>query len=309
MRIVIIGSGGTGGYFGAKLANSGEDVTFVARGEHLNAMRNHGLTIRSAVDGEWNMKVTAVDTLMGHAPADIVLFCVKSCDTEEAAELVKPVLGPHTGVLSLQNGLDNEDKLARILGPDHIIGGVSYIFANIESPGVIAHHQLGRIVLGEMSGQSSERTAAFLEACKRASIQAEIVPKIQKTLWEKYVFLTALAGTTTVTRLPVKFIREVPQTRRLWQLQVEELLALAKADDVDLGPEMMEKCIKFLESLSPNNYSSLYQDLVQGKRLELEALHGHAVLLGERYRIQTPTLFAVYASLRPYVNGAPDLVT
>jgi 2-dehydropantoate 2-reductase len=309
MRIIVIGSGGTGGYFGAKLARAGEDVIFVARGAHLHAMREKGLTVRSAIDGEWNMKVTAVDTLVGAAPADIMLFCVKSCDTEAAAELAKPAVGEHTGVLSLQNGMDNEDKLARILGMDHVIGGVSYVFANIAEPGIVAHHQLGRIVFGEMNGQSSKRASAFLDACKRAGIQAETVPKIRKTLWEKYVFLTALAGATAVTRLPVKFIREVPETRQLWQRQVEELLRLAEADDIDLGADMMEKCIKFLESLSPTNYSSLYQDLFHGKRLELEALHGYAVRLGERYRVPTPTLFAVYAALRPYVNGKPDPAT
>jgi len=305
MRIIVIGSGGTGGYFGSKLAKAGEDVTFVARGLHLQAIRANGLTVRSAVEGEATIKVNAVDTLAGQSVADLVLICVKSWDTEQAAELAQPVIGPHTGVLSLQNGLDNEDKLARVLGAGHVIGGVSYVFSNIEAPGVIAHHQLGRIVLGEMDGQPSMRTAAFLDACQRAGIQADLVPKIRKTLWEKFVFLTALAGTTALTRLPVRFIRDVPETRLLWQRQVEELLALAKMDDADLGPEMMGKCITFLESLSPANYSSMYQDLVQGKRLELEALHGYAVQLGERRQVPVPTLFAVYAALRPYLYGKP----
>lgn len=306
MRIVVMGSGGTGGYFGAKLARDGEDVTFVARGAHFKAIREGGLRIRSAADGEWSAKVPVVESLAGQARADLVLFCVKSFDTEDAAEAVRPVVGPDTGVLSLQNGIDNEEKLERILGADHVIGAVAYVFSNIEAPGVIAHHQLGRIVLGELNGKGSDRTTAFLEACKRASIQAEIVPHIHKTLWEKFVFLTALAGTTAVSRLPVKFIREVPELRRLWELQVEELLALAKTDNAGLDADMMDRCIKFLESLAPINYSSLYQDLTQGKRLELEALHGHAVRLGEHYGIPTPMLFAVYSALRPYVNGTPE---
>ncbi len=306
MRIVVMGSGGTGGYFGAKLAKAGEDVTFVARGAHLAAICEAGIRIRSAVDGEWTVNVRAVETLTGHEPADLVLFCVKSFDTESAAELARPIIGPSTGILSLQNGVDNEDKLQRAFGPEHVMGGVSYIFSNIEAPGIIAHHQLARIVFGEMNGQPSERATRFAEACKRASIQGELVPNIRKTLWEKYVFLTALAGATAITRLPVKFIREVPETRRLWQLQVEELLALATAENVGLDPDMMERCVKFLESLAPTNYSSLYQDLMQGKRLELDALHGHAVRLGERHGIPTPTLFAVYAALRPYILGAPS---
>src|SRR5262249_40282113 len=189
MRIVVVGSGGTGGYFGAKLAKAGEDVTFVARGAHLAAIREAGLRIRSAVDGEWTVKVQAVETLIGHEPADLVLFCVKSFDTESAAELARPVIGPGTGILSVQNGIDNEDKRARAFGPEHVMGGVSYIFSNIETPGVIVHHQLARIVFGEMNGDPSERATQFLEACKRASIQGELVPNIRKTLWEKYVFL------------------------------------------------------------------------------------------------------------------------
>ncbi len=223
MRIVFVGSGGTGGYFGAKLARAGEDVTFVARGEHLAAIRADGLRIRSAVDGEWTVS-------------------------------------------------------------------------------------LGRIVFGEMNGATSERATSFVEACKRAAIQGELVPGIRKTLWEKYVFLTALAGATAVTRLPVKFVRGVPDTRRLWELQVEELLALARAEKIGLDADTMARCVEFLESLAPTNYSSLYQDLMQGKRLELDALHGHAVRLGNRHGVPTPTLFAVYAALQPYLQGAPSPV-
>jgi 2-dehydropantoate 2-reductase len=307
MKIVIVGSGGVGGYFGARLARAGEDVTFVARGAHLQAIREHGMRIRSAVDGEWSVKAAAVETLEGHAPADIVLLCVKSYDTEQAAELIRPVVGEHTAILSLQNGIDNEGKLARLYGDDRVLGGVAYIFSNIEAPGVIAHHQLGRIVFGRLDGQASERATAFADACNRAGITAEISRDIRKTLWEKYVFLVALAGTTTVTRLPVAFIREVPQTRRLWQLQIDELLALAEADGAALDAEVKARCVRLLESLAPGNYSSLYQDLMNGKRLELDALHGHATRLGESFGVPTPTLFAVYAALRPYLDGAPKI--
>lgn len=307
MKIVIVGSGGVGGYFGARLAQAGEDVTFVARGAHLQAIREHGMRIRSAVDGEWSVQANAVETLDGHAPADIVLLCVKSYDTEQAAELIRPVVGEHTAILSLQNGIDNEAKLAHLYSDDRVLGGVAYIFANIEAPGVIAHHQLGRIVFGRLDGQASDRAAAFADACNRAGIAAEISRDIRKTLWEKYVFLVALAGTTTVTRLPVAFIREVPETRRLWQLQIDELLALAEADGAALDAEVKARCVRLMESLAPGNYSSLYQDLMNGKRLELDTLHGYATRLGERLGVSTPTLFAVYAALRPYLDGAPKI--
>jgi 2-dehydropantoate 2-reductase len=307
MRIVVVGSGGVGGYFGAKLAKAGEDVTFVARGAHLDAIREYGIRIRSAVEGEWRVNAPAVETLDGHAPADLVLLCVKSYDTEAGARLLRPAVGPLTGILSLQNGVDNEERLARALGAGCVMGGVTYVFANIEAPGVIAHQQAGRIVFGEMDGKPSDRAIAFAEACKRAAIQGEMVPDIRTMLWQKYVFLTAFAGATALTRLPARYLRDVPEVHRLWRLQLEELLALAAAEGVGLDADVMARSIKYLEGLAPTNYSSLYHDLVRGKRLELDALHGHAVALSERHRIPTPTLFAVYAALRPYRDGAPKL--
>ncbi|HSH43971.1 MAG TPA: 2-dehydropantoate 2-reductase [Arenicellales bacterium] len=307
MRIVIAGSGGIGGYFGARLARAGEDVVFLARGEHLCAMQDNGLTVRSAVDGEWKVPVSAVDSLEGQEPADLVLFCVKSYDTQSVAELLRPVIGPETAVVSLQNGIDNEEKLAGVLGEGRVLGGVAYIFANIEQPGVIAHHQLGRIILGEMAGGDSERASAIAETLERAGIEAAVDPAIRTTLWRKYLFLVALSGTTAVTRLPVRFTREVAETRELWNRQLEELIALAEADGAGLDHDAVDTANSLLESLGADNYSSLYHDLAAGKRLELEALHGHAVRLGRRYGIPTPTLFAVYAALAPYLDGAPGV--
>jgi 2-dehydropantoate 2-reductase len=307
MRLVIVGAGGTGGYFGAKLARAGEDVTFVARGAHLTAIRDRGLRIRSAVEGDWSVDVRAVESLAGQPPADLVLFCVKSFDTESAAELLRPVMGPATGVLSIQNGVDNEDRIAALLGAGRVLGGIAYVFSNIEAPGVIAHHQLGRIVFGEMDGSASSRASAFAQACVRAAIPAEISPNIRKTLWEKYLSITPVAGATSLTRLPVKFIRETGETRRFWEMQVDELLALAAREGAGLDADMKDRCERFLESLAPGNYSSLYMDLMQGKRLELDTFHGHAVKLGRRHGIPTPACFAVYAALKPHIHGAPAL--
>lgn len=303
MRIVVMGSGGTGGLYGAKLCRAGADVTFVARGAHLEAIRRSGLRIRSAVDGEWVVNVHALESLEGAPPADLVLFCVKSFDTEQAAETIRPVVGPLTGVLTIQNGVDNVDKLCAILGATHVIGGATYVFANIEAPGVVVHHQLGRIVCGELDHQISARLTAFADLCARASIPLEISPRIQEVLWEKYVFLTALAGTTALSRLPVKFIRETPETRRFFTAQLDELLALARAARVRLDPQQRERALNFLDSLAPTNFSSTYQDLVSGRRLELDALTGHAVRLGERYGVPTPALAAVYACLKPWIGG------
>jgi 2-dehydropantoate 2-reductase len=307
MRIVVMGSGGTGGYYGAKLARAGHDVTFVARGAHLQAIRENGLRVRSEIDGEWTVDAPAVASLDGQPVADYVLFCVKSFDTEGAASLVRPVLGPHTGVLSLQNGVDNEDKLARVLGADHVIGGIAHVFGHIAAPGVIAHQQLARIICGEFDGTVSGRLRAFADACEGAGIRVEIVPSIRKSLWEKYVFLTAFAGATALTRMPAQAIREVPELRRLWQRQIDELLALAQEEGIGLDDGVVDRCVAFLESFAPISYTSLYHDLMQGKRLELDALHGYAVRLGERLGVATPTLFAVFAGLLPYRDGTPEV--
>ncbi len=255
MRIVIMGSGGTGGYYGAKLAKAGHDVTFVARGAHLRAIQAHGLQIESAIDGTWRVTAPAVASLDGQPAADLVLFCVKSFDTEAAAELIRPVLGPHTGVLSVQNGIDNEDKLARLLGADHVIGGVAYVFSHVSAPGVITHQQLARIVGGEFDGKPSTRLLAFAEACKEAGIEVEIAPRIRKSLWEKYAFLTALSGATALTRMPVGVIRKVPALRRLWQCQIDEMLLLARADDAGLDATMADRYVAFIESLAPISYT------------------------------------------------------
>jgi 2-dehydropantoate 2-reductase len=307
MRIVVMGSGGTGGYFGAKLARAGEDVTFVARGKHLEAIRARGLRVRSAIDGEWTVTAPAVERLDGLAPADLVLFCVKAFDTEAAAKAIRPVVGPDTGVLSIQNGVDNEDALARILGPGHVLGGAAQVFTTIEAPGVIVHTVLGRIVFGEMDGRDTTRARAFLDACRRASIPAEISGDIMRTLWEKYVMIVAHSGMTAVTRCPAGVIRALPASRLMYRLLLEEMVGLAQAAGADVESAVVDAVMGILDSQPGGFYSSLHHDLTHGKRLELETLQGHAVRLGERYGVPTPTLFAVYAALRPYLDGPPAL--
>jgi 2-dehydropantoate 2-reductase len=305
VRIVVMGAGGTGGYFGAKLARAGEDVTFVARGRHLERICAEGLRVRSAVEGEWVVKAPAVERLDGQPPADVVLFCVKSFDTEGAAAVVTPVIGPGTGVLSIQNGVDNEEKLGRLFGAGHVLGGMAQVFATIDGPGVIRHVQLGRIVFGEMDGRETPRARAFLAACQRAEIPAEISSDVTQTLWEKYVFLTAHAGMTALTRCSAGVLRRLPKTRLMYRRLLEEMVALARAAGIALGDGFVERSFKLLDGMAEDFSSSLLHDLARGKRLELEALHGHAVRLGERHGVLTPTVFAVYAALLPYVNGPP----
>ncbi len=304
MNVVVMGTGGVGGYFGAKLALSGTAVTFVARGAHLDAIRERGLTIRSTVEGEFTVRAPAVAELAGHPRADAVAFCVKSFDTEIAAEAIRPVVGPETAVLSLQNGVDNEEKIDAALGAGHAVGGVAYVFAAIAEPGVTTHTHGGRIVFGEMDGETRPRTKALLDAFTRAGIPAEIAPDIRKALWEKYLVITAQAGMTALTRKPVGAIRETPETWKMYRLLLEELAAIAAREKVALASDIVDRLLKAVAGLKPDTTSSMHYDLTHGKRLELEALQGHAVRLGERHGIATPMLFAVYAGLRPHAVPA-----
>ncbi len=304
MRIVIVGAGGVGGYFGARLARSGQDVTFLARGAHLDAIRGGGLRIRSAVEGEYTVAVTAVEKVAGLAVADAVLLCVKSFDTEAAVEQIRAVVGPDTAVLSLQNGVDNEDKIDALLGPGHAVGGVAYVFAAIEAPGVIAHTFSGRIVLGELDGRVTSRAERLCEVFTAAAISAGVSDDIRRVLWEKYLMISAQAGTTALTRSPIGVIRALPPTWRMYRLIVEELAALGRAAGVALPADVVESTVANAGKMAGHLSSSLHHDLVHGKRLELEALHGHAVRLGQRLDVPTPTVFAVYAALTPFAEGA-----
>jgi 2-dehydropantoate 2-reductase len=307
MRIVVMGAGGMGGYFGGRLARAGETVAFVARGEHLRAIQAGGLSVRS-VTGDFTVSGPATDDprrvpeLIG--TPDLILFCVKSYDTEAAAEALRPILGPDTAVLTLQNGVVNEDTLAASLGSARVLGGVVYGFAVIEAPGVIRHTQGGKIVLGELEGPPTPRVERFLEAGAKAGFPVEASPDVRRVLWEKYLIIGALSGLTALTRRPLGEIRACPESRRLYRMVVEELAALARAEGVTLASDVVETTVGSADALRPDSYSSLYHDLTHGKRLELEALHGHAVRLGARHGIPTPACFAVYAGLRPAALAA-----
>lgn len=305
MKILVAGSGGVGGYFGAKLARARESVTFLARGEHLRAIRSGGLRVKSASGGEWVVRSPATDdpATLGHV--DLVLFCVKSFDTEKVARAVLPAVGADTTLLSLQNGVDNAAKIEAIAGPGHVMGGVAYIFSTIHAPGVIAQTHGGKIAFGELDGSESERGRRLLRVFEGAGIPAELSTQIQRLLWEKYLFITALGGLTALTRCPVGVIREVPETRRLFVALLEELAALAKAAGISLSPDAIEATIAAADALPPGAYSSLHYDLTHGKRLEIDALQGYAVRLGEQLGVPTPALSAVYAALAPHRDGSP----
>jgi 2-dehydropantoate 2-reductase len=307
MKILVVGSGGVGGYFGAKLARAGESVTFLARGEHLGAIRSGGLRIKSDSDGELVVQSPATDDPKTVGHVDLVLFCVKSFDTDKVARAILPAVGRGTTLLSLQNGVDNEEKLEAIVGSGHVMGGVAYIFSTIEAPGVITHTHGGKIAFGELDGSETERGHRLLRVFKGAGIPSELSTQIQRLLWEKYLLITALGGLTALTRCPVGVVRSVPETRRLFLTLLEELAIVAKAAAVSLPPGVVDATVSAADALASGAYSSLHYDLTHGKHLEIEALQGHVVRLGEKLGVPTPALSAVYAALAPYRDGPPSL--
>jgi 2-dehydropantoate 2-reductase len=304
MRIVMLGAGGVGGYFGAKLARAGEDVTFLARGAHLAAIRANGLRVRSATDGEWTVKVSAVDDLAGQPRADVVFLTVKAYDTEAVLERARPIIGPETAVISLQNGVQSVELIERVCGAGHAVGGAAYVFSVIDAPGVIAHHFLGRIAFGEMDGRRTARVERLLAALGAAQIPADLAPDIRRVLWEKYLFICAQAGMSALVRAPAGVLRAHEPTWAMYRALLEEAAAVARAEGVSLAADVIDTSMKAAAGLGDAAFSSMYHDLVNGRPLELEALHGHLVRLARRHGVPTPMAFAVYAALLPHARGS-----
>lgn len=308
MRICVFGAGGLGGYFGARLARAGADVHLIARGAHLAALRASGLTVRSVL-GDFRVELPATDDPQAVGPVDIVLFTVKSYDTEQAATQLAPLLRttkpdrPATGVISFQNGIDNEEKIADAVGWEHVVGGVSYIFAKLSEPGVISHTGgPSNLIFGEFNGERTRRVEDFLDQCRRADIKAEIATDIRIALWSKYAFLCAMAGMTSAIRLPVGEIRSDPQARDFLRTLIEEGWRLARAEGAGLPDDFVDRQMSFVDGLEAGGFSSLHHDLTTGHRMELEALHGELVRRAERARIDVPATRAVYAMLSPWAR-------
>lgn len=302
MKIAVVGVGGVGGYFGARLAQGGEDVHFLARGAHLDAMRERGLRIRS-VFGDFGLppaETHATDDPAVIGPSHVVLFTVKSYDTESASELLPSLLGPDTVVISLQNGIDNEEKLATKIGSEHVAGGVAYIFAGILEPGVIRHTGgPARIIFGEMDGRRTPRLDAFLAACQRADIEAELTGDIRVALWTKYAFICAQAGVTAATRRPIGVVREAPATWNLFREVLKEAVSVGRAAGVPLPDALVERQLTIAKGLPPTVYSSLYDDLIAARRMELETLLGELSRRAEQSGVPAPATSALYAVLLP----------
>lgn len=300
MRVTVIGTGGVGGYFGGRLVQAGADVTFLARGAHLEALKKDGLQVRS-IRGDFRVPVRATDDPSSVDPADVVLVTVKSYDNDAALEMLPSLVGEQGAVASLQNGVDNEEEFAAVVGEDRVVGGAAYIFATIAEPGVIDHTAgPARLVLGEWRGGTSGRVGELVDRFRAADVDVEESADIRSVLWSKFAFICAQAGATASVRLPIGEIRSRPAGRELFRNLAAEVVAVAAAGGVTLPAELPDTALGMADAIDPDSFSSLHHDLVHGRRMELEALLGEVVRRGERHGVDVPTTRAVYGVLEPW---------
>jgi 2-dehydropantoate 2-reductase len=306
MRIAVIGAGGVGGPFGACLTTAGGDVTFIARGAHLAAMRTRGLTVLGPRGDVHLSSVKATDEPASIGPVDVVLFCVKLWDVESAGSDIRPLVGPSTAVIPLQNGIDASDRLIPILGKDSVMGGVAQISATVIEPGVI--RQTGtfmRLVFGELDGSPSPRGAAFHSLCQSAGFDSVNSNEIVTALWEKFVLLATNSSVAALTRLPFGKWRDDPDVFALFEKGVGEVAALGRAGGVALPTDLEARTLQATRNFPPEMLPSMAVDLLRGNRLELPWLAGKVVAMGRELGVPTPTYDVMYAALKPYALGAP----
>ena len=304
MQITVMGAGGVGGYFGARLAQGGCDVGFVARGVQLAALREHGLRVESQLGDIYLPKVRASESPESFGIPDYVFICVKLWDTEEALRHVAPIVGPETAIISFQNGVQKDDLLRRTFGEKSVMGGVGYIGSIVARPGVIHHTgTMQRLAFGEYDGSRSPRAAALLDACVRGGIEAEISADVRRAIWEKFVFLVGLSATTTAMRTTLGPIRSNPRTRVFLLDVMREVVAVGRARGVGLAGDYADKRLAFCDGLPADMDSSMHADLERGNRLEIEWLSGAVVELGKAVGVQTPINRAVRDILALHSRG------
>jgi 2-dehydropantoate 2-reductase len=304
MRIAIVGAGGVGGYLAARLAAAGQDVALIVRGAHLDALRAQGLTLKSAL-GDVSVRPRAVgEDPAAIGPVDLVVFTVKLYDTAMAAEAIRPLVGHKTGVITFQNGVDGPSVLADVLGEEHVIGGTVQIAAVIESPGVIRHTgTMARFILGELDGRRSERVEAFADALRTAGLEHTVSDDVRRDIWQKMIFLSTFSGVTALIRLPIGPIRSDPDTLALMRSCFGEAIAIARAKDVGIGEDQVERALAFLRGLPDQMKSSMLEDLERGRRLELPWLSGAIVRMGRELGLETPAHGFIVTALKLHVDG------
>jgi 2-dehydropantoate 2-reductase len=302
MRIAVFGTGGVGGYFGGRLAQTGNvEIIFIARGAQLQALREHGLSVKS-LEGDFMVKpVQATDDTTQVGPVDAILVAVKAWQVTEAARALQPLVGPNTVVVPLQNGVEAPSRLAGVLGDRHVLGGFCRIVSYISEPGRI--YQAGGdpyIAFGELDNRPSKRVETLLQAFAPAvGLTAEVPPNIMAAMWSKFLLISSWSGVGALTHVPVGIWRRVPETRQLWQQAMQEVLAVAQARDIDIGPETIQKSTSYVDGLPPQATASMQRDVLNGRPSELDTLSGGVVRLGQEVAVSTPVHEFIYHALLP----------
>ena len=304
MRIAMMGAGGVGGYFGARLANAGHDVAFIARGRHLAAMRERGLAIRSSRGDVHIAKPNVTDDPATLGAVDVVMFAVKLWDTETAAAQCAPLVRGGGVVIPFQNGVESIERIGGVLGPERVMGGVAYIAATIAEPGVVAHTgTMARLRVGATMPSQRPAAEAFAAACAQSGFECEVVADIQVALWTKFAFLVALSGMTSISRQPVGVVRADPDMRAVFEAAIREVWTLARERGVALPDDFVAQQLAFGDGLPHEMTSSMANDLVAGNRLEAPWLAGAVVRMAKASGLATPVNATIYAALKPYVDG------
>ena len=305
MRIAIMAAGGVGGYLGARLAAGGCDVSFIARGSHLGAMKKNGLQLESAL-GDLDLKdITVTDNPAEIGPVDIVIFTVKLWDNDTAAEMCKPLISDQTAVITFQNGIESIDTLAGILGKSHAVGGAAYISAAIAAPRKIRHvGNAAKFVIGEPDGTPSDRLKSFIDICQQSDIDMSMAENILRVLWEKFTFFAPVSGVTSASRSTLGVAFGDPEMRQIIQAAMQEVISLGQAKGIDLSENSIEPQMAFGDSLPAETKTSVLRDLEEGNRLEIPWLVGAVHRLGVEMGIETPVSSTLYSVLKPHVDGS-----
>jgi len=300
MKIAIMGSGGVGGYYGGLLAKAGQELTFIARGAHLQAIRDKGLHVKS-VHGDFTVSpVKATDRPGEIGAVDLVLVATKTYHTEEAAQAIKPLIGDNTVVISLQNGIDAAERIGSAVGMERMLGGATWLSAAIEAPGRIGQYsQFRRIALGELDGRITPRAQAVASAFATTPAVVELVPNIRQMLWTKFVFISAISALGGLTRVSMGEYRHVPEAREVLAQAMAEVAAVAQACGVALDADIVAKTLSFIDAAAPDMRPSMQRDLEAGRMSELESLIGVVVRLGRERGVPTPVMRLAYALLKP----------
>ena len=307
MKIAVMAAGAVGGYFGGRLAAAGADVRFIARGRHLDVLRRDGLRIESPLGDLHLADAQAHEDPAEIGPVDIVLFAVKLWSSEDAAAQCRPLIGPDTAVITLQNGIGGAARIAPAVGEEHAVGGVAYIPSVLAGPGLIRHGgEFAGILFGEADGAESPRLATFRDACAAAGFDATLSRQIERAQWEKFVFLVGLSGITGLTREPIGPSLADPDRRAFFHDLMKEVVAVGRAAGVALDADFADDRLAFGDTVPEGMRASLLEDLERGNRLELDWLAGEVVRRGRELGVPTPANAAVYVGLKPFAEGSAD---